>query len=41
MKNEKAPYGPPTLQRQQLLKDVLETPFVTTHGPSTSPSPTP
>jgi hypothetical protein len=33
-KTEKAPYVPPTLQKQQLLQEVLGTLELTTHGPN-------
>jgi len=31
-KTQKAPYVPPTLQKQQLLQEVLGTQVLTTHG---------
>jgi hypothetical protein len=37
-KTNKAPYVPPTLQKQQLLQEVLGQPYpLVTHAPTTQP----
>ena len=41
VKTQKAPYVPPTLQKQQLLQEVLGQQYPTTRYPSPSPSPSP
>jgi hypothetical protein len=37
-KTPKAPYVPPTLQKEQLLQEVLGQTTFTTHSPSPSPT---